>query len=62
MMRIPECFECLLANAMVGGGVNQHHTQKHDVASDTGRASEMQLDRQFISDVVFFDVVETATD
>lgn len=40
---IPEGFESLLANPMVGGGVHQHHTKKHDMAGDTTCSGKVYL-------------------
>lgn len=59
MMRVPEGFICLLTNAMMGGGVDQHHAQKHDMARDTTCPSKVNLNGQFRADMVFFDIVET---
>lgn len=59
VMRIPESFICLLANAVMCGCVHEHHAQEHDMASDTTRASKMDLYCKFWTDLLSFDVVET---
>ena len=59
VMCIPEGLICLLANAVMRGCVYEHHAQEHDMASDTTRASKMNLHCKFWADLLLFDVVET---
>ena len=58
-MPIPKGFICLLANTVVGGGIDEHHAQEHDMASDTTCASKMDLNCKLWADMILFDVVET---
>lgn len=59
-MSIPECFERLLSNPMVGSGVHQEHEQKHEVSSDTTSLGVMDLKRDLRSHLYPFNV-EKAT-
>lgn len=40
---IPEAFESLLADTMVGSGIYQHHAEKHDMAGDTACSGKVYL-------------------
>jgi hypothetical protein len=58
VVRVPECFVCLLPNTMMSSGIHQHHAQEHDVACDTSGSCEMDLNSQLRTDLIFLDVVE----
>jgi hypothetical protein len=58
VMRIPKSLVGLLANAMVGGGIHEHHAQKHDMSSDTTCLGKVDLNCSLRADLILFDVVE----
>lgn len=43
MVRIPECFEGLLPDAMVRRCIHQHHANQHYVSGYTTSFGEMDL-------------------
>jgi hypothetical protein len=60
VMCIPKSLIGLLANAMVGGGIHEHHAQKHDMPSDTTCLGKVDLDCSLRADLIFFEVVEAS--
>ena len=46
MMRIPESFERLLSNLVVGSSVHQQHAEKHDVTGNAARLCVMNFNSQ----------------
>jgi hypothetical protein len=57
---VPEGLEGLLADAMVRGGVDQHHAEQHDMAGDAAGLGEVYLDGRVTAKAPFLDVVEAA--
>lgn len=43
VMGIPESFEALVANLVMGGGIHEDHDEKHEVACDTTCLSIMDV-------------------
>lgn len=59
MVGVPEGLEGLLANAMMGGRVHEHHAEEHDMASDSAGLSEVHLHRSVRADLILLDVIKT---
>lgn len=57
-MRIPEGFVGLLSDPVMSSGVHQHHTQEHDMPSNTAGPRKMALYGQFGAKSILLDVVE----
>lgn len=58
MMRIPECFEALLANLGVGSRIYEQHAQQHDVTRHAASLCIMNLDCRLRTDVTPLHVEE----
>ena len=58
VVRVPECFERLLPDLGVGGGVHEEHAEEHDVAGDAADLGVVDLDRGDGADLGLFDVEE----
>ena len=59
MVRVPECFEGLLADLVVCSCVHEEHAQKHDVACDTPSLGVVNIEGGLGADLAQFDVEET---
>lgn len=60
VMRVPECFKCLLSYPMVSGGVHKKHAKQHDMSRDPTGLGIMNLDSGLGSNLIFLNVEETA--
>jgi hypothetical protein len=58
VMCIPESLVGLLADAMVGGGIHQHHAQKHYMSSDTTCLGKVNLNCSLRPNLILFNIVE----
>lgn len=58
MVSVPERFEGLLANAIVGGRVHHEHAEEHDMARDATGLCVVDLDRRHRSNLRLLDVEE----
>lgn len=55
---VPEGFERLLANAVVGGSIHQQHAKKHDMACDTTSLGIVDLNSGDGSNLRLLHVIE----
>lgn len=58
MVGIPECFEALCADLVVGGRVHEKHDEEHEVTSDSTRLGIVDLQCDFRSDLSSLDIEE----
>lgn len=56
---VPEGFEGLLADAVVGGRVHQEHAEEHHMAGDTAGLGVVNLDCRYGANLGLLDVEET---
>jgi hypothetical protein len=56
VVSIPERFEALVANLVVGGGIHEDHHEEHEMASDATRLGIMDLQSDLLSDLSALDV------
>jgi hypothetical protein len=56
VMRVPECLKRLLADPVMGCGVDHKHAKQHDVASDTTSFCVVDLKSDLRSDLSAFNV------
>jgi hypothetical protein len=58
VMCVPKGFKGLLTDPVVGSGIDQKHTEKHNVSSDTTGLSVMNLQRNLRSYLCSLNVEE----
>jgi hypothetical protein len=58
VVRVPKCLERLLADPVMGCGVDHKHAKQHDVASDTTSFCVVNLKSNLRSDLSAFNVEE----
>jgi len=61
MVRVPEGFERLLPNAMMGCRIHHQHAEKHYVSCDTTGLGVMNLNSGLRSDLRLLDVEKAAS-
>ena len=61
MMRVPESFEALVADLLVGSSVDQNHDEQHEMASNTTGLVIVYVLGGFRADLYFYSKISNDT-
>jgi hypothetical protein len=49
MMGVPECFEALLTDFVLSGGIHQEHDEEHEMTGDAASLCVMNIDSTLLA-------------